>query len=94
MCGRELDTEFGRTTQGGTELSKEHAIPPLDPSLRQILETLLTGDLVFPKTVDGDAKKVRSLLVAMSIDGLVSWTEEQNEWVFKITDEGRAALTK
>jgi hypothetical protein len=29
----------------------------------------------------------------MSIDGLVTWTDESNEWVFKINDEGRAALT-
>jgi hypothetical protein len=68
------------------------AEPPMW-QIRQVLETLsMRGDLVFPKTVDGDDKKVLSLLVAMSIDGLVTWCEVSSEWVFKISDEGRAAL--
>ena len=62
--------------------------------IREVLQTLLRGDLVVPKTVDGDAKNVRSLLVAMWRGGLVTWTEESSDWVFRITDDGWAALSE
>jgi hypothetical protein len=63
--------------------------------IREVLQTLLRGDLVVPKTVGADAKKVRSLIGAMWTAGLVAWDEESNEcWVFKITDDGLAALSE
>jgi hypothetical protein len=62
--------------------------------IREVLETLLRGDLVVPKTVDGDAKKVRALLVTLWLDGRVTWAEKSSAyWVFKITDDGREALS-
>jgi hypothetical protein len=60
--------------------------------IREVLETLLRGDLfVTKKTVDGDAN-VRSIMVAMWRGGLVAWTEEASGWVFRIAADGRAAL--
>jgi hypothetical protein len=61
--------------------------------IREVLETLSRGALVVPKIVDDDAKKVRAMLVTLWIRGLVTWTEESKDfWVFRITDDGRAAL--
>ncbi|HEY5128120.1 MAG TPA: hypothetical protein VIJ35_12665 [Bradyrhizobium sp.] len=62
--------------------------------IREVLQTLLRGYLVVPKTVDLDAKSVRELLVAMWLDGLVSWTEESGDSVFRITCDGCAALSE
>jgi hypothetical protein len=60
---------------------------------REVLETLLCGALIVPKIVEADARKVRALLVTMWLDGLATWSEESSDfWVFRITDDGRAAF--
>jgi hypothetical protein len=73
-----------------------HGWPPVW-QIREVLETvaLLHGGLVVPKTGDGDAKNVRSLLVSMWLSGLVTWLDPSaDNWIFKITDDGRAALSE
>jgi hypothetical protein len=61
--------------------------------IREVLETLARDALVIPKTVDDDANKVRALLVEIWLSGLATWTEESSDhWLFRITDDGRAAL--
>jgi len=69
--------------------------PPRGWQIREVLETLARSALVVPKTVDDDAKKVRSLLVTLWLAGLVTWAEKSSDyWVFKITDDGWAALSE
>jgi hypothetical protein len=70
------------------------AWPPLW-QIHEMLQTLLRGDLVVPKTVvDGEEKHVRALLVATWLAGLATWKAESNYWIFQITDDGRAALSE
>ena len=51
--------------------------------IREVLQTLLRGDLVVPKN-DGEGKKVRSLLVAMWLDGFGEL--DRRVWRFGVSD--------